>query len=332
MNQKKITYVIHYHNDRAALVKTLESITKQEVHHVHYDVLIFDDAAPDHGAKAIRSYIQEKQLLNVNLVAFANPLGFAGIYHFMMNNDLLKSEYVSFLKPGDLVNQGWINHFCTHLYPLKQDLYWNSVEAEVVTAYLKETKRQQPTLEIQTKQFLINPNRLRGSLTSDQMVASWHIFIGKIYRLETIKNMPVAANKILYQEFAIYQKLISKCQSAYADNFVAGFTVFKPLPTEILTKEHVKLLNKTLNPLINKADPVLNGVILKLIALAMQQTQKESLHYYRLHKFADLKKNFKLKKIKGLNVNHFMIKRKTKLLATTGKNRPKKKQPAAAKA
>lgn len=319
-SKKKITYVIHYRNRKENLVKTLNSILDQDIHHIYYDVLILDDCSEDQGRLHIEKYIEKNKLVNFTIISFKNHLGFANLFNFVNKSNQIKSEYVTFLKSGDLLAKDWMKHFLAHLYPLKQDMYLHRAKVNYVDFQIHSgnSYAHSPKKVVKRKKKLIGSQFKSGKLNQNDAISTLHFFFGKIFRFETIKNINVFTEKILYQELYIYQKIISASQTFYYDKFIAGQTRFSPISRVKMDAERIKLFCATIDLMVDHKKPILNGWLIKMITIALHQSAKEDHYNYQLNSYKNLA-NFQLKSIPGLPIFGFLVKKATKELLETGK-------------
>lgn len=321
-NSKKITYVVHYRNNKDKLIKTLNSILDQNIHSIYYDVLIIDDCSTDSGRKFIDQYINKKSLVNFRIISLANYSGFAYLFDFIVRTKQIKTEYLTFLKPGDILNKGWMENFLEHLYPLKKDFYIHKVKVNNINYIVKESKDRTKGIELLKKekhqtigltQFWQKP-----VLEASKGIKTLHVFLGKVFKLSVIEKVRVFPEKILFQDFYVYQKIIKNCRSFYYSSYLVGETSFSPILNDKMTKEHIKLFCATIESMIEPQQPALNGILIQMLALAIKQTAFEERINFIIDAYKDLN-SFKLEKVLGLKISKSETKRLTKLLLETGK-------------
>lgn len=322
-NSKKITYVVHYRNNKDKLIKTLNSILDQNIHNIYYDVLIIDDCASDHGRKLIDEYINKKSLVNFRIISLANYSGFAYLFDFVIRTKQIKTEYLTFLKPGDILNKGWMENFLEHLYPLKKDFYSHKVKVNNISYVVKESKDRTkgPELVKKEKQQIIGLTWLfwqKPVLDGTKAIKTLHLFLGKVFKLSVLEKVRVLPEKILFQDFYVYQKIVKTCRSFHYSSYLVGQTSFSPILKDKMTKDHIKLFCTTIENMIDPQQPVLNGFLIQMIALAIKQAPFEERINFIIDAYKDLN-TFKLEKILGLKISKVETKQLTKLLLETGK-------------
>lgn len=324
MSLKKLTYVVYYHNRQEALFRTLDSIRAQRLHDVYYEVVILDDCSVDAGRRAIGTYISTHHLQNFTVISFATYTGFNGLLAFLIRSHQFHSEYVTFLWPGDQLHLGWARHFLSELYPLKQDVYFSRVDLQYVSVHLESNRTKAATAAQVVSSWHNHPGlrlqRHRGPVKAAAATLTSHFWLGKVYRTALLPTISVFEERMLYQEFYLYHQLLAAAKSFYYTDFNAGITHFYPLGSEVkLTPEHVRLLCKTIDSLIDTNNRLRNGVLLTVLALALGQTEAELHPLFSLTNHQGLAKA-KIKPVPGLVLTKAKVKRRTRALVKSGPN------------
>lgn len=321
MENKKITYVVYLRNSEFNIINTLESILIQNTHITDYNVIIIDDYSQDFSVKRVQEFIKKNKLINFNLIQLNDHLGISGIFSFLSKSNLISSKYVTFLNSGDVFTKGWMNNFLLNMYRLNYDMYLHSFKLNLHYTKTKKNKKNEVKIREYVKKSSYQPIFIvEGEVEKEHVISSKHFFFGKIYKWEKIKNMRVFTERILYQDFYMYQKMISLCETFFFSSFICGEIEVKDWVEEKMDKERIILLCKTLDKMISKNNLVLNGLILKMLAISISHTQKIDYYYYIISNYANFQnKNFKLTKVQGLDICKRKIKKYTKNIIETGK-------------
>lgn len=322
MSFKKITFVVYYKENKKETLKTLNSILLDNVSSVNYDVLIINDGSKDRGDKDILSFIDENKLFNFKYIALSEYIGISQVFKFLMRTKQIKSKYISFLFEGDILKNDTIKYFVENLYSLNKDMYVS--KCLVYKPYVKINQRTRQTKHY-VKKIHYNPILFReGTIDKDTVKSTAPIFFGRIFKVSKIQNIHSYEERILYQDLYFYQKMIEACDSFYHFNFNSGDTILRSWLAPEMDRERIVLLCRTIDSLVSD-DPVLNGMLVQILSMAIKKTRKNNIQHYEIDNIEKLL-NFKFKKIVGFNICKFGVQMAIKELMHTKKMIQKRRQ------
>ncbi len=296
-NFKKISIVLYCNNNFDETKESLYSIIDQKISNLFYEVLILNDNAQSQFTKKINDFIKKEELTNFFVFSFAQYTGLPLTFNFLIYNNIIKSDYVTIVKSGDTLKDGWINYFLVNLLPLGYDLYMSDVKD-----WLYIPKK---SIDTKGKLYSVSKSRLiispipSGEISQNEAICTKPIFLGKIWKTSNVKNIRLDDNKILYQDIFMYMQMILFSTKIWYENVYSGIVRRKPWLPEQMDKERINLLSNTLNKMISRNE-YMNGHVLQLLYLALQRTQDEDRKLYLLSNYKYLQ-NYEIVPFYGIS-------------------------------
>lgn len=314
---KKLTIVVYANKDNTQLTKTFDSILDSQMKKLDYDVIVINDNTEfsERTDIEINDFIKENKLTNFQLATTDEYLGIANAIQMLTNSYRLRNKYTTILYAGDVIDPNWLPHFMKYEYYNKKDIYFYKMhKTEIFSKPSKDGKFVK-----YSKTSFFNPVYANtGSLTKNQARQSMPFFFGKIIKTLNLYKANIVSTRILWQEVLLYQEIISASSSFSLHSEVAGnMQHHNWIPLEI-EKQHIKILNKTINEMISEDDKELNGVLLQTMIMVMKKTELNKRFYFSLKNHDILLDNYKLHKVPGINMNMCVAKRNAKKISKTG--------------
>ncbi|MBD5423205.1 MAG: hypothetical protein HDR43_01790 [Mycoplasma sp.] len=285
---KKISVVVYCNGNFEETEKTLFSIIDQNLSHILYDVLILNDNANKNFTNKLNNFIKDRELINYHVFSFEGYFGLPALFSFLLKNKIGNNPYTTIIKSGDIIYDGWLEHFVDDLYKLDMDLYLFDLNDEFLIPKDK--------IGANGKKYVVSKSKmpmpfLPGKVSQKEAINTYPLFLGKIWKTRKIKRITLNEDKILYQDiFMYYQMILLSKKIWYEKNYVGTIRRHSWIP-DVMDKKRIELLSLTLNKMISN-NPYINGVVLQLLALALEKTPKEDRNEYILTNHRYLQNNY----------------------------------------
>ncbi len=284
---KKISIIVYCNSNFEETKKTLNSIINQDLDNFFYEVIILNDNANKIFTNHLNDFIKAKEL-NCRVFSLEGYFGLPMSINFLLKNQIINCEYMTIVKSGDVILSAWLNNFYNNLYELKMDLYLFDLKDEFIIPKNKIEKTGQKYIISKSK--LIMPFN-SGWVENNIALVTYPLFLGKIWKTANVKNIILDNDKILFQDIFMFFQMILLSNSIWYTREFAGVIrrhSWIPKPMDL---RRIELLSLTLNKMISR-NPYVNGQVLQLLALALENTNKEDRGNYILTNHKYLKDNY----------------------------------------
>ena len=191
--------------------------------------------------------------------------------NFLLKNKIINCEYMTIVKSGDVILSAWLDNFYNNLYELNMDLYLFDLKDEFIIPKNKIERNGQKYVISKSK--LIMPFT-PGYVDTNIALVTYPLFLGKIWRTSKVMNIILDDDKILYQDIFMFFQMILLSNSIWYTKEFAGVIRRHSWIPEQMDSRRIELLSLTLNKMISR-NPYVNGQVLQLLALALENTPKE---------------------------------------------------------
>lgn len=280
---KKLSIVVYCNGDFYETKETLYSIIDQKLSNLFYEVFILNDNSQKDFHKKLNDFIKKEELSNFHIYSLDGYNGLPISFNFLILNNIIKTKYFTIIKSGDLIKEDWFNYFLDNLYFMDQDLYISDLKQEYIVSSSKIEDSGKKHHVYKSKIIL---SSVTGQLTKDEVICTMPVFLGKIWKTEKVLNINITNDRILFQTIYMFFQMVLRCEKIWYEGMITGVIKHKPWIPEKMDQKRIELLNLTLNKCISR-NPYLNGHVLQLLALAIQNTDNKLKPLYLLtnHKY-----------------------------------------------